>query len=75
MVTAQRLRHLCTDTRRREDDGRGSQAPSIIQRPTLDIPPACSGGRLGPVEAGRRDEIVQELVVHQHVLVSCAKTV
>jgi len=32
------------------------------------------GGRQGPVEAGRRDETIQELVVHQHALVSGAKS-
>jgi len=31
------------------------------------------GGRLGPVDVGRRDETVQELVVHQHALVSGTK--
>jgi len=39
-----------TDTHQRGDDGRGSQAPTLIRRPTLDIPTAdakvLTGGRM-----------------------------
>jgi len=49
--------------------------PLLFNGRHLISPPLAVGGRRGPVEVGRRDEIVQELMVHQHALVSGAKSV